>query len=128
MIDIKLFPDALKIYYEEYYGNNNSSFDSYKDFADKRSHAKIYGLFIRDVLIGCIYFIQKTHGHTFHLAVIPEYRGKWMHYYKKVLDFAKTFEGLHTAARNEDKHINRLLKSTGFEEINTSNGFTWYKL
>lgn len=125
-LDILPNREALRVYYDEYEFEEERSFEEFKEL---RSEADIYGLYLDGDLFGCIYFIRKPYGTSFHLAVKKEYRGKWMKHYKEIMAWMLSkYRGIHTAARVGDYFINSLLKRTGFEFIGTENNFNWYKL
>lgn len=118
--------DALKIYYDEYdFGDK----PSYEDFSESRKEADIYGMYLNGELSGCIYFIKKPYGYTFHLAVRKGARGRWMFYYIQIKRWIKdTYGKVFTAARDSDKLVNSLLGRAGFEEIGRIEDFVWYEL
>lgn len=131
MYTLKPCKEALKIYYDLYQDwFNFLNLDiSYNEFVDFCSDFDIYGLYCNNELKGCIFFEPKDNGVVFHLAMLPEIRGKWSFYWPKIKEWMlDEYQVVFGVAHATDSANNRLLSRAGFKLLHIENNFNWWKL
>ena len=131
MYELKPDKDALIIYYNEYeYWFKFLEIDlSYDEFAEWAKDFDIYGLYCDNERKGCIFFEKNDKGFVFHVAMLPEIRGKWSFYWNDIKQwmFGK-YSSVYGVAHVSDKANNRILPRAGFKFIETDNDWKWYIL
>lgn len=131
MYVLKPDKDALKIYFDEY----EEWFKfleidwSYERFAEWAKNFDIYGLYCDNDLKGCIFFEKNDIGFVFHVAMLPEIRGKWSFYWKDIKKWMlEKYSSVYGVAHVSDRANNKILPRAGFELIKTDNDWKWYRL
>lgn len=129
--DIRENIDAYDLYYEMYSHwfdeiDMPMTLEESKQLVDGFD---IYGIYCDNVIIGCVFFHKLEDGWCFHIAVLPENRGRWAVYWKylKYWMLAR-YKTVYTATHIADNVNSKLIAKAGAEYLHTDNYFNWWKL
>ena len=123
--------ECLETYYDAYkdwldFLNIDMSYDEFKEYSKPFD---IYRVSLGDEYIGCMMFEPRHSGMVFHMAVLPEFRGRWTHYWKDIKQWMlDKYRVIYGATHVLDTYNSKVLSRAGFRQTEELNNFNWWIL
>ncbi len=102
---------------------------SMEEFKEYSKLFESYKVMLSGEYIGCMLFEPKDDGVVFHMAVLPEFKGRWAHHWVKIKKWMLERYGIvYGATHATDRYNSRILSRAGFKKLDRINNFDWWKL